>query len=83
MIFVSLLIGHLTAVLSHPLAPACPSPLTMAFFFFLPFSSPQTCVCGCGSDMKASAILFPELVHDLLIGDAVLLDDDGEKSKCD
>jgi len=51
------------------------------FLFLLAFSSPQTCVCGCGIDMKASAIVFPELVHDLLIGDAVLLDEDGEKSK--
>jgi len=38
----------------------------------------QVCVCGCGADLKGSAILFPELVHELLIGDAVLCLSEGE-----
>ena len=38
----------------------------------------QVCVCGCGADLKGSAILCPELVHELLIGDAVLCLSEGE-----
>ena len=42
----------------------------------------QVCACGCGSDLKGSAILFPELVHELLLGNGHLVADDGEKGVC-
>jgi len=50
----------------------------------MPKSPKETvCVCGCGSDLKGSAVLFPELVHELLVGDGVLVAEDGAKSSFD